>query len=153
MYADIIVAKCADSIPLYRLAKMYTRCGVEMADSTLGDLLHRAAILLEPLWRQSLKRIALEDIVLADETTVPVQDKGKTRRAYIWAFLGAILIGFKFSASRSGETPIAVLGASAGTLVVDGYTGYNAVCTPEKRQRSGCLAHIRRKFGDAHKDS
>lgn len=151
VYADVVVAKCADSIPLYRLAKMYSRCGVEIADSTLGDLLHRAAQLLEPLWLRILARIAQEDIVLADETTAPVQDKDKTRRAYIWAFLGAVLIGFKFSPSRSGETPIAVLGASAGTLVVDGYTGYNAVCTPAKRERSGCLAHVRRKFADARK--
>ena len=128
---------------------MYSRAGVPVSDSTLGDLLHRAAELLEPLARRILVRIAAEDVVLADETPVPVQAKGKTRRAYVWAFLGAALIGFRFSASRSGLTPVSVLGSSPGTLVVDGYTGYNAVCTPDKRERSGCLAHVRRKFADA----
>ena len=29
------------------------------------------------------------------------------------------------------------------------YTGYNATCTPDQRERAGCLAHVRRKFHDA----
>lgn len=149
VYADIVTSKCADSIPLYRLAKIYGRSGVNIDDSTLGDLFHRAARELAILAKRILERIAAEDIVLADETPVPVQAKGKTRRAYVWAFLGAMLIGFRFSPSRSGLTPKDVLGASTGTLVVDGYTGYNAVCTPDKRDRSGCLAHMRRKYVEA----
>lgn len=120
VYADIVVAKCADSIPLYRLAKMYARSGVAIDDSTLGDLFHRAAMVLAALARRIVQRIAAEDLVLADETPVPVQAPGKTRKAFVWAFLGAALIGFRFSPSRSGLTPKAVLGASPGTLVVDG---------------------------------
>ena len=42
-----------------------------------------------------------------------------------------------------------LLGSTAGTLVVDAYTGYNQVTTPEGRTRAGCLAHARRKFFDA----
>ena len=136
-------------------------------NTTLGDLLHRAVELLERLARRILVRIAAEDIVLADETPVPVQAPGKVRRAYVWAFLGAVLIGFRYSASRSGLTPVSVLGSSAGTLVVDGYTGYKQARAarilgapiaagavvpaqaPDKRERSGCLAHVRRKFADA----
>src|SRR5207248_10372613 len=38
---------------------------------------------------------------------------------------------------------------TAGTLVVDAYTGYNAVTGVDGRQRAGCLAHARRKFFDA----
>ena len=29
------------------------------------------------------------------------------------------------------------------------YSGYNQAYTPAKRQRAGCLAHVRRKFFDA----
>ena len=59
------------------------------------------------------------------------------------------LIAYVFSPDRSGKTPSNVLGASTGTLVVDGYTGYNAVTTPEGRERAGCLAHARRKIFEA----
>jgi transposase len=37
------VSKCADSLPLYRQAKAYRRAGVQVNDSTLGDLFHRTA--------------------------------------------------------------------------------------------------------------
>ncbi len=41
------------------------------------------------------------------------------------------------------------LSGTNGTLVVDAYTGYNATCTPEQRERAGCPTHLRRKFHDA----
>ena len=56
---------------------------------------------------------------------------------------------YRFSATRSGETPAEILKNSSGTLVVYGYTGYNVVTTPEGRDRSGCWAHVRRKFFEA----
>jgi transposase len=39
-----------------------------------------------------------------------------------------------------------VLGGTKGTLVVDGYTGYNKVTQVDGRRRAGCLAHARRKL-------
>jgi transposase len=59
------------------------------------------------------------------------------------------LIAYRFSPDRSGETPRQVLGGTHGTLVVDAYTGYNRVTDVEGRERSSCLAHVRRKFFDA----
>jgi len=35
-------------------------------------------------------------------------------------------------------------------LLVDGYTGYNQVTTPQRRDRAGCWSHARRKFVEAH---
>ena len=42
-----------------------------------------------------------------------------------------------------------MLGDTLGELVVDGYSGYNRVTVPGRRERAGCLAHLRRKFFDA----
>jgi Transposase IS66 family len=67
----------------------------------------------------------------------------------VWTFRADKLIAYVFSSSRSGETPRAVLGASTGTLVVDMYTGYNAVTSTGGRTRAACLAHVRRRFFDA----
>lgn len=145
--AHLIVSKCADSIPLYRLEKQYRRIGIPIARSTMTDLFHRNAELADPLVARLIARIAASDIVLADETTMRMQ--GTTKKAYIWAFLADNLVAYRFSKDRSGKTPVEVLGASQGTLVVDAYTGYNAVTRPEGRERAGCLAHARRKLFEA----
>ena len=152
--AQIAVSKCADSLPLYRQAKAYRRAGVQVNDSTLGDLFHRTAEIVEPLYERLLKLIREKEIVLADETTERVQEKGKTRTAWLWSFIGRDevereLIAYVFSPSRSGDTPVEVLGETKGKLVADAYSAYNKVTTPRGRERAGCLAHLRRRFFDA----
>jgi transposase len=152
--AQVAVSKCADSLPLYRQAKAYRRAGVEVNDSTLGDLLHRTAELVDPLYERLLHLIAEKKIVLADETTQRVQAKGKTRTAWLWSFIARDeaereLIAYVFSRSRSGETPVRVLEGTIGKLLVDGYDGYNKVTLPGGRERAGFWAHARRKFFDA----
>jgi transposase len=147
--AHLVSAKCADSTPFYRLAAMYQRMGIPMGRSTMIELFHRAADLLAPLPRRLLELIACDRVVGADETPVRVQAPGKCRLGYLWTFHAGNLVAYRFSASRSGQTPAAVLGNGKGELVVDGYTGYNHVTTPGGRARVGCWAHVRRKFFDA----
>ena len=153
-HAHVIVSKVADAIPHHRLEKQCRRSGVPIRRSTLGDLFHRAAEELEPLAKRLTELVAENEIVQADETTLRVQAKGKTRTAWLWTFLARnaeekSLVSYHYSPSRSGETPAKVLGATQGKLVVDGYTGYNRVTLPGGRERAGCLAHVRRKFFDA----
>ncbi|GEJ56618.1 hypothetical protein AMYX_13590 [Anaeromyxobacter diazotrophicus] len=152
--AQVVVSKCADSLPLHRQAKAYRRVGVQVNDSTLGDLFHRTAELTKPLSERLLHLVAEKEIVLADETTHRVQEKGKTRTAWLWSFIGRDeaekeIIAYVFSRSRSGATPVRVLADTIGKLLVDGYSGYNKVTLPGGRERAGCLAHLRRKFFDA----
>lgn len=152
LIAHAITAKCADSIPLHRLAKALERAGIPIARSTLVDLFHRAAEELAPLSRLLIEEIARQEVVHADETPAKVQAPKKTRTGYIWAFMALLndpLLGYIFSPSRSGDTPMRVLGGSEGALVVDAYSGYNKVTSPEGRTRVGCWAHVRRKFYDA----
>jgi transposase len=145
--AHLIVMKCGDSIPLYRLAKQYQRLGIPMSRSTLTDLFHAAAEKLEPLYKRLLALVARSDIVQADETSLKMQRPSK--RGFVWAFVAGELIAYRFAGSRSGETPVEVLGGTQGTLVVDAYTGYNRVTDVDGRERAGCIAHVRRKFFDA----
>ena len=148
--AHLIISKCGDSIPLYRLEKQYRRVGIPIARSTMTDLFHRHAELLAPLSARLLSRVAASDVVQADETSIKML--GTTKRAYLWTFLSGNLIAYRFSPSRSGKTPSEILGGTTGTLVVDMYTGYNHVTTVGGRERAACLAHARRKFFEA-KDS
>ncbi|HEX8702482.1 MAG TPA: IS66 family transposase, partial [Myxococcaceae bacterium] len=93
-------------------------------------------------------------VVWADETPLRVLEVKKTHLGYLWTFLtqneqGQWLIGYRFSMSRSGKTPLQVLEGTLGALVVDAYTGYNPVTVPGGRVRVGCWAHVRRKFFEA----
>lgn len=151
--SHIVVSKCADSIPFYRMEKQFNRIGIPIPRSTLCDLFHQAAEILDPLYRYMKIYVLGSPIVLADETPLPVLDKklDKTRKGYIWVFLTEQVAYYRFSADRSGDTPAEILGSSPGALLVDGYTGYNTVTTPEARKRAGCWSHCRRNFFDALK--
>jgi len=96
----------------------------------LGDLFHGCAGQTAPLSKALLEEISREELVLADETPIRVQAKGKTRRAFLWTFRAKKLVGYRFSPTRSGETPKQVLGKTKGKLLVDAYSGYNQVTTP-----------------------
>jgi len=145
--AHVVVSKCADSIPLYRLARQLARLGIPVARSTLTDLFHQTAQALQPVSDRLLELVAAAEVVQADETSLKMQKPNK--RGFVWTFLAGNLIAYRFSGSRSGETPSKVLGASQGTLVVDMYTGYNEVTGTGRRRRAACLAHARRRFFEA----
>lgn len=149
LHAHVAVAKCADAIPFYRLAKRFQRDGIPIERNTLDRLFHRDAELLGPLAKRILELAVQSDHVNADETPLFVQAPDKCKRGYMWTFLSDKLLAYVFSPDRSGQTPRDVLAGTRGVLQVDQYTGYNSVCTPEGRERVGCLAHARRKFFNA----
>src|SRR5262249_27371294 len=145
--AHIAVTKCADAMPLHRLAKQYQRLGIPMSRSTLTDLFHKTAEKLAPMAPRFLQLCRDSEIVQADETSLVMQKP--FRRGFVWTFLTDDVIAYRFAPNRSGDTPHAVLGGTKGTLVVDAYTGYNRVTDVDGRSRSACLAHVRRKFFEA----
>ena len=81
--ALLVTAKCADSIPLYRQANALHRVGIPVARTTMGDLFHTSAQVLQPLVERILQLVRESHLVLADETPVRVQAEKKTRRGYI----------------------------------------------------------------------
>jgi transposase len=145
--AHIAVTKCADAIPLHRLAKQYQRLGIPMSRSTLTDLFHATAEKLTPLSQRLIQLVRESKVVQADETSLVMQKP--FRRGFVWTFLTDEIIAYRFAPDRSGDTPLGVLGGTQGTLVVDAYTGYNRVTDVDGRSRSSCLAHVRRYFFEA----
>jgi transposase len=123
--------------------------------------------MVEKLYQLLLAEVQQSDIVYADETRIQALDNSgpiartpeqakalvHTRRAWIWVFISESTVVYKYSPSRSGDTPVEVLGKSTGSLVVDAYTGYNKVTTPAGRDRCGCNAHNRRGYFDALKSA
>ncbi len=149
VYANAVVSKCADSLPLNRISERFARDGLRISRSTLTDLFHRSAELLEPIHARLLQLVAASTYINADETSQPVMDEKQCRRGFIWTFICTNIIAYIFSPTRSGETPSKLLAGTVGHLQVDGYTGYNQVCLPDGRQRVGCISHCRRYFHKA----
>jgi transposase len=147
--ASVVVGKCVDSMPLYRMEKQLKRAGLSISRSSLCNLFHQTADILAPIYQRMLDLMPGYALVLADETPLPVQAENKTHKGYIWTFLNDDFILYRYSRTRSGLTPSAVLKDSEGTLLADGFSGYNSICTPDGRVRAGCLAHARRKFFEA----
>ena len=149
--AHLVVNKCGDSNPQYRLEKAYRNLGIPMSRSTMCNLVHRAAAELKPIYDAALKMVPQTADVHADETSMRQQDLA--RRSFVWSFVTPELIIYRYATTRSGSVPSEVLGDSQGRLVVDQYTGYNAVTKPGRRERAGCLAHARRKLYEQREHS
>ena len=156
--AQVLVAKYADHLPLYRQAQIYARQGVTLDRSTLADWVGRAAWWLRPLRDHILAELRRSQRLFADETTAPVLDpgRGRTKTGQLWAYArddrpwggsDPPLVAYVYAADRKAERPEAHLGEFAGILQVDGYGGYAALA--RKRQQivlAFCWSHVRRKF-------
>lgn len=142
--AHLIVNKCGDTNPQYRLAKTYKNLNIPVSRSTMCSLIHRGAEELRPLYDAIVKQVPEAPDVHADETSARQQDLDK--RAFVWVFVTPDYVAYRYATTRSGSVPESMLGESKGRLVVDQYTGYNKVTGTGRRKRAGCLAHARRKI-------
>jgi transposase len=145
--AHLVVSKCLMVTPHYRLEQMFARLGVPIARSTINDLFRRAGQKLEPLRAPLFEAIKADFVVHADETSFTMTKQ--TSKAFIWAFVGRSLTGYRFDLTRGGSVPLDVLGESTGVVLCDDYRGYDPLAKKGFRRRSGCLAHARRKYFEA----
>ena len=158
LIAQVLVAKYADHLPLYRQAQIYARQGVQLDRSTLADWVGRAAWYLRPLRDHVLERLRRSERLFADETTAPVLDpgRGRTKTGQLWAYarddrpwVGSDppIVAYVYAADRRAERPEAHLGDFTGVLQVDGYGGYTALARRRQQiELAFCWAHVRRKF-------
>ncbi|MEE9386429.1 MAG: transposase [Nannocystaceae bacterium] len=142
LHANVVVAKCGDSMQLYRIAKRLARASIPTARSSLCALFHRAAGIAVPLYDGMMAEARADKHVHADETPLRVQVKGGCRRGWIWTLISKRVAAFAYDPSRSGEAAERLIGTGDGNLCVDGYSGYNE-STRDNRTRSGYWAHAR----------
>jgi transposase len=155
LYVWVLVGKYLDHLPLYRLEQIAARDQVILSRSTMAQWVGRIGVALQPL-ADRLTELLLERSVLhADETPVAQLDpgKGKTHRAYLWAYRSNVLetgppiMVFDYQTSRAGRHARDFLAGWCGHLMVDDFSGYKALFT-EGVTELGCVAHARRKFFD-----
>lgn len=156
LLAQVLVAKYADHLPLYRQETIFGRSGYPIARSTLAQWVGVCGVQLQPLV-DALKTCMFKSAVLhADETPVAMLKPGnkKTHRAYLWAYAPGTFedlkaVVYDFCETRAGEHARAFLGDWSGGLVCDDFSGYKASFGAAITE-VGCMAHARRKFFDLH---
>jgi transposase len=155
--AQVLVAKYADHLPLYRQAQIYARQGIELDRSTLADWVGRAAFLLRPIHERLLAALKRSTKLFADETTAPVLDpgRGRTKLGQLWAYARDDRpwggtdppgVAYVYAPDRKAERPIAHLAGFKGILQVDGYSGYRVLAERGDVQLAFCWSHVRRRF-------
>jgi transposase len=156
LLAQVLVAKFADHLPLYRQEAIFGRAGLAIARSTLGAWVGRCGVQLQPLVDALKADILSHSVVHADETPVQMlkPGNGKTHRAYLWAYAAGAFedtkaVVYDFCESRAGENAKVFLGDWRGSLVCDDFSGYKQLMAQGVTE-IGCLAHARRKFFDLH---
>lgn len=169
LLAQVLVAKYADHLPLFRQETIFERAGVAIARSTLGQWVGMCGVQLQPLVDALKAHILQHRVVHADETPVqmlspPSKAQGKgagkgtgqgsTHRAYLWAYSpGAFedisAVVYDFCETRAGSHARTFLGGWKGILLTDDYAGYKQSYA-QGITEAGCWAHARRKFFDLH---
>ncbi|MEI8166771.1 MAG: IS66 family transposase, partial [Chloroflexales bacterium] len=152
LVAHVAVCKYCDHLPLYRLESVFARHGVDLSRKTLCGWMLALAVLLDPLARAMRQAVLQSAVINTDDTPVPVQQKGKTHRGYLWVYLGDAdhpYTLYDFTWTRGREGPLAFLEGYEGYLQADAFSGYDELYVKKPIVEIGCWAHARRYFFEA----
>jgi len=166
--AYIVISKFCDHIPLYRLAEICARRGLDIDRSQLAEWLGHVAWLLAPLVELIAAHVMAGGVIHCDDTPVPVlaPGAGKTKTGRLWVYLRderphagtappAVL--YRYTPDRKGEHCRKELADFTGALHADGYSGFDKLYRiadahlmqgPPRVAEVGCWSHVRRGFFD-----
>ena len=161
LLAHILFAKYGLHLPLNRQSAVYAREGIELDVSTLADWVGAAAATLMPLVLLIRAYVFAAERIHADDTTVPVLAKGKTRTGRLWTYVrddrpfgghDPPAAAFFYSPDRGGEHSEQHLAGYTGLMQADAYAGFNRLYGAGRKGgpiiEAACWAHARRKFFD-----
>lgn len=151
------MSKYGDHCPLYRQAGIFARSTlagwVGKAFVGLRGLRPRSSSLhLSPIVDRMVEHLKISPVLSMDETPLPVLDpgRGRTKTGYLWALARDERgwsgndppgIVYTYAPSRAGENATRILKGWTGTLLVDGYAGYNQLAARSREGGPVCLAH------------
>jgi transposase len=161
LLAHILFAKYGLHLPLNRQSAVYAREGIELDVSTLADWVGASAATLMPLVEAIRSHVFAAERIHADDTTVPVLAKGKTRTGRLWTYVrddrpfggcDPPAAAFFYSPDRAAKHPEQHLATYAGLMQADAYAGFNRLYGAGRKAgpivEAACWAHARRQFFD-----
>src|SRR6516225_5049180 len=134
MLAHILFAKYGLHLPLNRQSDVCQREGINLDVSTLADWVGACAATLMPLVEAIRAHVFAAERIHADDTTVPVLAKGKTRTGRLWTYVrddrpfagpDPPAAAFFYSPDRGGEHPEGHLANYAGLMQAPPYACFN----------------------------
>jgi transposase len=154
--AEVMVAKYAYHLPVYRQQNLFASCGWTPARSTLQNVLKHAANLIRPLVAHLREVVRASPIIGTDDTTVTLVVKDApppsdpdtpknarareviaaaqadhrgsiTARMWVYRSVTTPINVFDFTVSRHRDGPLLFLECFTGGLLADCYAGYDAV--------------------------
>ena len=153
--SQVITDKFVNHMPLYRQEAEWKRLGLDLSRTTMANwLIIASREYFIPIVNRMHEILVVEKYVHSDETTVQVlNEPGKpaTSKSYMWVYSSIresskpIRI-FEYKPDRKAENPQKFLENFSGTLISDGYGGYNNISGVVNAY---CWAHARRKFYEA----
>jgi len=159
LLAMIVHEKFGMHMPLNRLSDRYAHEGIDLSLSTLGNLVGATAFALKPLYELVQAHVFAAHRLHADDTTVPVLAKTKTRTGRIWVYVrdeapfagqGPPAAVYYYSPDRGQKHPEEHLRNWIGILQSDAYSGYNPLSHHARPggpvSHAFCWAHARRAF-------
>jgi len=159
LLAQVLFGKYRAHLPLNRQSDIYAKEGVDLDTSTLADWVGACAATLMPLVDEIRDHVFAAERIHADDTTVPVLAKGKTRTGRLWVYVrddkpfagqAAPAAMFYYSPDRGGEHPEKHLVDYSGLMQADAYAGFNGLYVagrqPGPITEAACWAHARRKL-------
>ena len=155
----IMLTRYDDHLSFYRLEQQFwERHQVVVPRQQMVQWVERIAEWLRPIYDAMWQTMLATGYLQVDETPVRVLDpdvKGKCARGYLWFYAvpgGDVLL--EFDRHRSLAPVRTRLQTFVGTIQTDAYEVYQALARQEDGiERIGCLAHSRRRFYVALRES
>jgi transposase len=155
----IVLARYDDHLSFYNLERSFReRFAAEIPRQQMVQWMEHIAQWLRPIYDAMWAGMKAGGYLQIDETPVKVLDpevQGKAAQGYLWFFSvpgGDVIL--EFSRSRGQQVVRQRLEGFQGTMQTDAYEVYEAVERKNSAvQRIGCLAHSRRRFYQALKES
>lgn len=164
LVAQVLVAKHADHVPLYRQAEAMGRQGIRIHRSVLAGWAGVGAQELVPIYDAMRKHLLTSSLLFMDETRAPVLDpgRGQTKSGYFWTLLrdprgwggdDPLCIVYAYAPGRGARHARELLTDFKGTIQVDGYAVYETLAAERQGnlRLANCWAHLRREFYDLFK--
>jgi transposase len=167
LLADIVVAKYADALPLYRQERIFARDGLDIPRQTMAGWILGLNEPLKPLMAAMKALLYTGAVLHIDETRVQVlcePGRKATQQSYMWVYCGGppgrAVILFDYAETRGGSAPRAFLGGPTEPgadpplghlyLLTDAYSVYSPLALElGVLDHAACWAHVRRKFVEA----
>lgn len=145
---QVLVAKYADHLPLYRQSAIFARSGLPLGRSTLCGWVKAVTARLRPVWEAIGEEVRSGRYLHLDDTPIRVLAPGGCDIGRMWFYAVPDAVQVRFAPSRAGCWPLDALEDYRGWVVSDAYAGHHALFTDGRRRSAGCWAHVRRRFFD-----